>query len=665
MHVVMGGGALHLGTECPLGGSPKSTPECCVAVRHGGTSGGCCTVSPLFSCRLSIFIAFSTANGFPARTSFGERNSVFTAALLKYLRDCGSIATVNYVLTLVREEVGRESARQGRQQFPWHNVSPVSTKTTLLPPIWSGIMSPSEVEPFPIQVPPKELFCGRQGTLEALLQRLSSVVSGSHCSSTDALHVCAITGLGGVGKSATIRELCRHLGRSHSFQTGVFWIDADCTISLDVSFRGMAIRTPLRLTRCSEEDVTAEEIRREVLAWLEGHHDWLLVFDNCDNLSALKPFLPRYGHVVLTTRVSIDVVKESDLFTHGFVWGLTLDILNKAEALSLLLSVRDGMPDAKLEGEERDAARWLVGPDCLQGHPLALQQAGAYIKRERASMLQYKQRFLEIDMDLFGAAPRRQGVEAWLVQVGLPHCVGPITLYGIFKLDHFRCFKSVSELRDLHLPSELDMKRLWYHLCELWESERQTVRRSVRTTWTISVSRLSSEARMVMYICALASPSKVPVELVVRSGCELVGPLRECLLDGFVEPLGASVLSVCSKLMERCGRVIAELVDLSLVGWTPKEQIPVRCINMHRLLQATIAESTLSLDFDVRLKAQECQLAVCKAVVDGLQAAWISRAKAWLLAVQHTEVWCAMLGKRMQERGPLLHLKTRSAFWST
>ena len=58
----------------------------------------------------------------------------------------------------------------------------------------------------------------------------------------------------------------------------------------------------LQLPERNEKD--QEVIVQAVLRWLRLHPDWLLIYDNMDDLSIAEPFLPKAGagHLLFTTR---------------------------------------------------------------------------------------------------------------------------------------------------------------------------------------------------------------------------------------------------------------------------------------------------------------------------------------------------------------------------
>jgi tetratricopeptide (TPR) repeat protein len=118
--------------------------------------------------------------------------------------------------------------------------------------------------------------------------------------------------------------------------------------------------------------------------WLERHTDWLLIMDNADDLQLARSFFPveHQGHILLTTRSQIvgNVANQVEI-----------EEMETTEAVLFLLR-RVGMvqgkaaPDTVIESV-RETARQLV--ELLGRHPLALDQAGAYIEETGVTFAEY------------------------------------------------------------------------------------------------------------------------------------------------------------------------------------------------------------------------------------------------------------------------------------
>ncbi len=185
----------------------------------------------------------------------------------------------------------------------------------------------------------------------------------------------AVSGLGGIGKST----LALHFAHGHrSDYTAVWWIDAETPETITSSLGQLTVRgNPGTNTSGVPSAVLAEW----ALAWLDTHPGWLLVFDNVTHPDHVAPYLARLtsGNHLITSRL-----------TYGWhdldATPLHLDVLTPSAATSLLHQLA-GLDDSS----EPTAARELA--DELGCLPLALEQAGAYIRRTRDTYSSYLHRF--------------------------------------------------------------------------------------------------------------------------------------------------------------------------------------------------------------------------------------------------------------------------------
>src|SRR5207249_3255748 len=137
-------------------------------------------------------------------------------------------------------------------------------------------------------------FTGREDVLERVRSRLTS-------NGTAALSQAqAISGLGGIGKTQTAVEYAYRYRQDYR---AVLWVVAETEQSLSTGFAALARLLHLPETDAPDQD----QLRQAVQSWLEANEGWLLVFDNADEPSLLRPYLPRQhrGHVLLTSRAQI------------------------------------------------------------------------------------------------------------------------------------------------------------------------------------------------------------------------------------------------------------------------------------------------------------------------------------------------------------------------
>jgi tetratricopeptide (TPR) repeat protein len=211
--------------------------------------------------------------------------------------------------------------------------------------------------------PPNPFFTGRQSLLRHL-ERLFE------CNERIAItQPVSISGLGGIGKTQLALEYA-HRCYPHIYRC-VLWVNAADKAALEASY--LALARLLELVPKQEREV--ERIVRAVNVWLEQHGSWLLILDNADDLELASRFLPKQprGHILLTTRTQI--------VGHIAVL-LPVDAMSREEGLLFLLRrsgvLKSGTALERIEGSQRQEAERLV--ELLSGHPLALDQAGAYIE---------------------------------------------------------------------------------------------------------------------------------------------------------------------------------------------------------------------------------------------------------------------------------------------
>jgi len=187
----------------------------------------------------------------------------------------------------------------------------------------------------------------------------------------------AISGLGGIGKTQTAVE---YAYRYHPEYENVLWVKADTRENLLADFMTIAVLLNLA-ERGEEEPYRAVEAVKQ---WLKDHTHWLLILDNADDLAVVREFLPTLGrgHTLLTTRASAvgRMAKRIEIDTMESDEG-TLFLLRRSGILGSDVPLHDA-PSA-----DRECARKIVRT--MQGLPLALDQAGAYIEETGIGISDY------------------------------------------------------------------------------------------------------------------------------------------------------------------------------------------------------------------------------------------------------------------------------------
>src|SRR5258708_5104200 len=273
--------------------------------------------------------------------------------------------------------IHNEGTLQGR--VVGHNVTvnqPYYGRITNAPPS----SPPSRVGNVPYRRNP--FFTGRETLLTLLHNRLTDTKTATLTQTQ------AISGLGGIGKTETALEYAYRY--RDDYQTAL-WVNAATRETLLTDF--LTIATLLRLPEHEEQD--QDIVVTAVKDWFARHTGWLLILDNADDLEMAYHFLPigEQGHIILTTRAQaagaiahpLDVEKMD---THEG----TLLLLRRARVLA-----RDGLLE-QVSPTDFTTAEAIVNE--VDGLPLALDHAGAYIEEIGCSLSQYLSLYRTRQQDL-------------------------------------------------------------------------------------------------------------------------------------------------------------------------------------------------------------------------------------------------------------------------
>ena len=216
------------------------------------------------------------------------------------------------------------------------------------------------------------LFKGREEALGKLEEELGG---GKVAAITQTRAIC---GLGGIGKTRLVVEFGWRLLEKEEVKA-VLFVVADNLVNLTLNMAKLAGVGLLNLEERKLEDQLA--VVEAVVGHLAGRDDYLMIFDNVDDEEARRrvgEIVPRLckGRVIITSRMGQ---------WSGGVKAVAIDKLSEEEAVSYLLEKTQG---ERAAGEDdKEAAGRLAGK--LDGLPIALEQAAAYINHRHIGFREY------------------------------------------------------------------------------------------------------------------------------------------------------------------------------------------------------------------------------------------------------------------------------------
>ncbi len=297
-------------------------------------------------------------------------------------------------------------------------------------------------------------FTGR----EEILAHLYTVLRSSKAAALTQAQ--AISGLGGIGKTQIAVE---YAYRYRDHYQAILWITASSRETFTADFVMLAALLDLPEQHEQDQDIVVRAIKR----WLTTHTRWLLILDNVDNLELIVGFLPVHstGDVLFTTRLQAlgRVAQSIEVEKMGLDEGVMF-LLRRTKLLPPEASLDQSMKESQAQGAEIVAA--------LDGLPLALDQAGAYMEETRCGLSQY--------LNLYGTRHKEL-----------------LLRRGRFPVDH---------------PD------------------------SVAATWSLSfqqVERESLAAADLLRLLAFLNPEAIPEEIIIFGAAELGQTLREVASDPY------------------------------------------------------------------------------------------------------------------------------------
>jgi tetratricopeptide (TPR) repeat protein/transcriptional regulator with XRE-family HTH domain len=257
-----------------------------------------------------------------------------------------------------------ESSEEHNKEVAPFSDTPDSHASTPPPHIW---YIPHRRNPF---------FTGR----EDILIHLYTVLRSSKAAALTQAQ--AISGLGGIGKTQVAVE---YAYRYRDHYQAIFWINATSRDAISADFVMLAALLDLPEQQEKDQDIVLRAVKR----WLSSHTHWLIILDNVDDLEMIVDFLPATGtgDVLLTTRLQAlgTVAQRIEVEKMEMDEGVMF-LLRRTKALA------QGTSFDQVPKEMQTQATEIV--TALDGLPLALDQAGAYIEETRCGLSRY--------LDLYG-----------------------------------------------------------------------------------------------------------------------------------------------------------------------------------------------------------------------------------------------------------------------
>jgi|GEM_PF-269931 len=229
-------------------------------------------------------------------------------------------------------------------------------------------------------------FTGRDEVFRSLRELL---IPGSTTALTQ-----AISGLGGIGKTHTAVE---YAYRFHGDYEAVLWLQADSWETLVSACVQLADELAL------PEQQEADQVVAEVQHWLRKHHSWLLILDNVEHpQEVLSRFVPtqHHGSVLLTTRVhDVEPLAQTQVLATMSEEEGVLFLLRRTKKVAPKAGLNQA--SAAQQGEARQI--WQL----MEGLPLALDQAGAYILETGCSFAEYREQYVRRCAELLARRGKR------------------------------------------------------------------------------------------------------------------------------------------------------------------------------------------------------------------------------------------------------------------
>ncbi len=252
--------------------------------------------------------------------------------------------------------------------------------------------------PYVFSAPPRNrYFAGRAEEI----QELKRILKVEETFNEQKVHVAAVCGLGGIGKTTLVSEYAHQM--KDFYKGGVYWFSAEDDTFLDKTVNDIALRIGAFL---GSFDLTLSNTLRKIGSL---HEPSLIILDCVDQLelsSNIMKFLSFpsqediFGHFLVLTRRNPDrLVNEVSVFEDDSCLQLKCFLSEEAKQFIYLRTAVNG--DENVES----VAECLC--EELGRLPLALEQAGACIKMLRCSLSSYLEQYKAERLRLLSQQPAR------------------------------------------------------------------------------------------------------------------------------------------------------------------------------------------------------------------------------------------------------------------
>ncbi len=191
----------------------------------------------------------------------------------------------------------------------------------------------------------------------------------------------ALYGMGGSGKTQMALRYCDQFRDRHA---GIWWLRAETDTALQVD----ALACCKRVGAVIDDGEKPAHALKRWLGQLAPGACWLLVFDNADDLQAVRPYLPERGghHVIITSR---------NPAWSGIAQAIGIDVWTPAQGAGFLAHRLPGYAASGDAGALQDSFTSLS--TALGGLPLALEQAAGFLDATAMDVAAYTAQVLDYD----------------------------------------------------------------------------------------------------------------------------------------------------------------------------------------------------------------------------------------------------------------------------